>query len=251
VCTVAAKDMGARAGPHLFRTYPVRENKTYNCTIWEASRATSAAPTFFKRVIIGPPGEEEEFLDGGVGYNNPIKQVIEEAHSIFPRDRRVACIVSIGTGRAGVIRFNKANLAGKLLPVELIKALKSLATDSDKVAEGMEKKFEDASAIYYRLTVDRGLEDISLEEWDKFSEVSVYTREYMKLNKISSQIDSIAKALIASRSAPVGGSTALARFLPRAELEEKSRSMLQGAQGSYGVSAARFDFNIGKLASMV
>ena len=31
-----------------FRTYIVRNHTTPNCKIWEAARATTAAPTFFK-----------------------------------------------------------------------------------------------------------------------------------------------------------------------------------------------------------
>ncbi|RPA82983.1 FabD/lysophospholipase-like protein [Ascobolus immersus RN42] len=38
--------------PRLFRTYPVRSNPSANCMIWEAARATTAAPTYFKPIDI-------------------------------------------------------------------------------------------------------------------------------------------------------------------------------------------------------
>ena len=38
--------------------------------IWEAARATSAAPSFFDSIKIGEYGEE--FTDGGTGANNPV-----------------------------------------------------------------------------------------------------------------------------------------------------------------------------------
>src|ERR1700690_2286849 len=87
------------SSPRIFRTYEVRSNQSYNCEIWEAARATSAAPTFFKRIRIGEKGLEEEFVDGGLGCNNPIRQVLEEAEIAFGPGRRIACIVSIGTGQ--------------------------------------------------------------------------------------------------------------------------------------------------------
>lgn len=92
VCAASAGDMGARGGPTPFRSYEVRENKSFNCKIWEAARATSAAPTFFKRIDIGYPGEEVSFLDASLGYNNPIKQVLDECKVIFPQGRRLGCI---------------------------------------------------------------------------------------------------------------------------------------------------------------
>jgi hypothetical protein len=41
--------------PRLFRIQLADKNPDYNCTIWEAGRATSASPRFFKRIRIGDP----------------------------------------------------------------------------------------------------------------------------------------------------------------------------------------------------
>ncbi|KAJ7711149.1 hypothetical protein B0H14DRAFT_699742 [Mycena olivaceomarginata] len=51
--------------PVLLRTYNTPDYPAMDCTIWQAGRATSAAPTFFKQIRIGRPGLEEAFLDGG------------------------------------------------------------------------------------------------------------------------------------------------------------------------------------------
>lgn len=72
--------------------------------IWEACRATSAMPSYFEPIDIGDKGVQETFVDGGLGYNNPVEQVVEEARLLFP-GRKVACVVSIGTGDARVITF--------------------------------------------------------------------------------------------------------------------------------------------------
>src|SRR5580704_4178335 len=86
----------------IFRTYRVSKNESFDCTIWEAVRATMAAPSFFKGIDIGGPGSKERFIDGGLGCNNPIAQVFEEAELVFP-DRSVACVISIVTGQAEMI----------------------------------------------------------------------------------------------------------------------------------------------------
>jgi patatin-like phospholipase/acyl hydrolase len=70
--------------PRRFRTYPVRENASANCKIWEAARATTAAPTFFKRIAIGEEGQaKEHFIDSVLKCNNPAKQVLEEATNVL------------------------------------------------------------------------------------------------------------------------------------------------------------------------
>lgn len=52
--------------------------------MWQACRATSAAPTFFDSVAIGP--FEEEFVDGGLGKNNPINVLWNEAQDAWGAD---------------------------------------------------------------------------------------------------------------------------------------------------------------------
>lgn len=199
VCTIPAKDVSARAGPHLFRTYTVRENSTYNCKIWEASRATSAAPSYFKSIHIGPKGEEEEFIDAGIGHNNPVKQVHQEALRIFPQNRKISCIVSIGTGQTAPVVCDDTKLKNKFLHLSVIEAIAKVVTDCEKTAEEMELYFRDSKDQYFRFNVDRGLDQICLQEWDKLNEVRTYTNGYLRTSQVSTQIDKVVTALVASK----------------------------------------------------
>lgn len=198
VCAVRQQDVGAKAGPTLFRTYRVRERAAFDCTIWEASRATSAAPPYFDPVSIGRAGMQATFVDGGLGHNNPIEQVLEEARRVFPK-RKVACIVSIGTGLARVIRFPNAPMTS---PLKLINALKEMATESDTTAERVQARFRDTNDTYFRFNVDRGLEDIELDEWKHLGSVETYTTGYLQQTTVSCQIDTVVKALLASKAEP-------------------------------------------------
>ncbi|KDQ50311.1 hypothetical protein JAAARDRAFT_200086 [Jaapia argillacea MUCL 33604] len=84
VCAAAANNISS-ATPHLFRTYTVSHNATDDCCIWEAARATSASPTFFKKMLVGRPNMQEAFVDAGsIGCNNPIQVVLQEAKLAFP-----------------------------------------------------------------------------------------------------------------------------------------------------------------------
>jgi patatin-like phospholipase/acyl hydrolase len=55
------------------RSYPTPQDMPEEYTfpemkIWEAARATSAAPAYFDQLRIG----EDRFIDGGMVYNNPV-----------------------------------------------------------------------------------------------------------------------------------------------------------------------------------
>src|SRR5262245_404063 len=62
-------------------------------SLFEAARATSAAPTYFKSITI----QERKLVDGGLVANNPIELAYFEARKLFPGDN-IKVIVSIGTG---------------------------------------------------------------------------------------------------------------------------------------------------------
>ena len=200
VCAVGTSDVTHAAGPTLFRSYDVAKNKEYNCTIWEAARATSAAPTIFKRIKIGPLGSGIEYVDAGIGYNNPVKQVIAEAARVFGDDAPIAGILSIGTGQSGSVGLTKPDAFQKLLPTNLINVLKEIATDSGRVAGEMKNRYTKVAELYSRLDVDRGLQSVSLDEWKRLGEVREHTKNYMRLEDISKRIDNVVGVLNGSFS---------------------------------------------------
>lgn len=58
-----------------------------------ALRASTAAPTMFKPVVMGG----EVYCDGGIVASNPSAVAIHEARTLFP-DIPIEMVVSIGTG---------------------------------------------------------------------------------------------------------------------------------------------------------
>jgi predicted acylesterase/phospholipase RssA len=184
------------AAPALFRTYPVRGNENTDCFIWEAARATTAAPTFFKSIgICGPDGISEEFTDGGLKWNNPVKVVIEEGARVFGSERRVACVVSIGTGHQSAIGLRDADWYQALLPMNVIDLLKDLATDCEEKASECEKQYGHLPGLYYRFNVEHGLENVSLDDWKKLSEVKTHTKAYLQQPLVERKLDQLVDVL--------------------------------------------------------
>jgi patatin-like phospholipase/acyl hydrolase len=155
------------AGPTLFETYDTSAS-FHGCTIWQVARATSAATTFFKPIEIGR--DAIRFIDAGFGYNNPCDELIKEARRVLPRHRKLQ-VLSIGTGLGGVVNIKDRRMS-------IITALKRMATSSQKVATSLEDRYGD-SGLYFRFNVDRGLDDITLSDWEQASTISAHTQNYL------------------------------------------------------------------------
>jgi predicted acylesterase/phospholipase RssA len=180
------------SSPRIFRTYMVRENRSYNCPIWQAARATSAAPTFFRRIRVGEKGLEEEFVDGGLGCRNPIKQVLEEAEAAFGSGQRVACIISIGNGGGDVNELKPPDTFPTALPL-----LQNIATACELVAEDIGKRFKNVPNVYFRFNVGPGLEDLALEN---FATVAQHTSQYTMTSTVHHRINAAVEAIRGRRA---------------------------------------------------
>ncbi len=202
VCAVAAKHIDS--APVLFRTWSAAKNPGNNCTIWEAARATSAAPRLFKRIEIGDSQLKQEYVDAGLGCNNPVTHLVKEAAREFGAERSVGCIVSVGTGKPKVAGFSKPAFGlARVFPLELIEVLKKMATSSEVEATAAKERYRNFPGLYHRLNVDKGLEDITLKDWKSLPEVVTHTEKYLHDPDVSREVDEVVEALLGRPSASV------------------------------------------------
>ncbi|KAI1125085.1 acyl transferase/acyl hydrolase/lysophospholipase [Nemania abortiva] len=159
------------ATPTLFTTYDTSASYK-GCTIWQVARATSAATTFFKSIKVGR--DNVEFIDAGFGTNNPCELLIKEAQRQFPGHGPLQ-VLSIGTGLGNVITIKDSRRA-------IVNALAKMAATSTAVATRLNDHYGD-SGQYYRFNVDRGLQDITLSDWDKTSTIAAHTGNYLRDNQ--------------------------------------------------------------------
>ena len=163
--------------------------------IWEACRATSAAATFFDPVSIGPYGEE--FIDGATESNNPIEKMLKEARRVWEDiDARMGCIVSIGTGQSPLTSWGNNAL-------DVIGTLKHLATETEKTEHRFRMSHEGRkwSNLYFRFNVERGLEKIGLEEYQKKSELATATRIYLDNYDIRRRVATFLETILTPQEA--------------------------------------------------
>ncbi|GIK05967.1 hypothetical protein Aspvir_010084 [Aspergillus viridinutans] len=78
--------------------------------IWEAARATSAAPSFFDPFVVIDPlmGYKRVFLDGALSANNAVREMWLHARDLWGSENlksRLGCLVSLGTGMRAEMNF--------------------------------------------------------------------------------------------------------------------------------------------------
>lgn len=159
--------------PKLFCTDDPNDKET---KIWQALRATSAAPTFFEEISFGTP--KITYIDGGLGYNSPCVEIDAQAKSIW-KGRAIGCVVSIGTGLQTIPNIKKTGW----LPFDdlsIASAIVQMATSTTRVDNEMQRMYRDTETEYYRWDVDTGLGDISLEQWMREDEMASATQIYME-----------------------------------------------------------------------
>ncbi|KAF2622109.1 FabD/lysophospholipase-like protein [Macroventuria anomochaeta] len=163
--------------PRILSTYDPNDRTT---RIWEALRATSAAPTFFEEMQFGTP--KVTYLDGGVGFNNPCAEVDYAAKALW-EGRSIGVIVSVGTGLQSLSSVKKMATwlpFGLGTDISLATALAGMATSTARVDNEMRRMYNNSDTKYYRFDVDRGLANISLEQWMKEDEMASLTEQYMQ-----------------------------------------------------------------------
>jgi patatin-like phospholipase/acyl hydrolase len=92
--------------------------------LWQAIRASSAAPVFFDDCTI----DEDKFVDGGFMANNPSAVALSEAKKLWP-DREVDLLLSVGTGRRIPTTVAKSSTPSL---ISLATSLVESATDPEK-----------------------------------------------------------------------------------------------------------------------
>jgi Patatin-like phospholipase len=201
---VVATSTRASGTPVLMRAYNNFPSvEAFPAMVWQAARATTAAPTFFLPILIN----DIEYSDGGTGFNNPTELAIDEAHSIWP-NRSIGCLISIGAGLEDAIQLGSdtKGLARTLLSVSSAKAdfnidvaewCVALLTSSHSKHLQLKKQAKrlGINETYFRFNVPQGMSRIGLDDWEKLHDMIALTEPYMTYDK-SEEKELVAKRLL-------------------------------------------------------
>lgn len=176
------------------RSYVTSRSAPRDIKIWEAARATSAAPSFFDPITVGSIGET--FIDGALGANNPIHHLWTEAQDLcLPTcnvafDTTVHCIVSIGTGTPSTASFNSGLF-------EFGGNLSKIITECDATAEKFVRTNRALSSQgrYYRFSVQGGLGDIAMDDTEQMAPISAATNRYIESEAVFNSLQACARVM--------------------------------------------------------
>lgn len=187
---VTAVFQGSKKGdpPVLLRSYDSRKEPApeFNCTIWQAGRATAATALAFKPIQIG----QSVFLDEGAGKYNPAPTVLDEAVCNEWPGREVGVFVSIGTGKRPPGTNNRQHewwedfVGGSMGQFaearrRLIAKIEGCEdTHQYMLHEHLSQRHVN-SENYYRLNVEVGVGEFGMNEWNRLAEISTNTRRYI------------------------------------------------------------------------
>ncbi|CUA77734.1 Nephrocystin-3 [Xenopus laevis] [Rhizoctonia solani] len=176
--------------PVLFRSYRVTSNPGPECTIREALHATIAHPDLFKSIDIVNSSVPQSFVGGELGCSNPMAHVLFEANRIYP-DRQVASIISIGAGHTRTIQVPNPSRWYRTQHVVL---MKDMATDSERVTEEMAARFEGTGNVYFRFSVDQGMQNMKDGSWEKLGEAIQHTKAYLQKGETRKKLEAVVRA---------------------------------------------------------
>ncbi|KAE8379504.1 acyl transferase/acyl hydrolase/lysophospholipase [Aspergillus bertholletiae] len=187
-----------RSGSAVFlRSYDSRKEPPpeFNCTVWQAGRATSATGLAFKPIQIG----QHVFIDEGVGTYNPAPQVLDEATVNEWPGREVGVFISVGTGKRPAGTNNRQHewwedFFGDALGT-FAEARRRLIAKIEGCEDIHKEMLRDHLAKrnvikdnYYRLNVEVGVGEFGMNEWNRLADISTNTRRYLTRPEVKKQI---------------------------------------------------------------
>lgn len=172
----------------LLRSYDSRKEPPpeFNCTIWQAGRATCATGLAFKPIQIG----QSVFIDEGAGQYNPSVTALEETLSEWPA-REIGVFVSVGTGKrpenSGVPEHEwwEDFLGGSMgmfaeARRRLIAKIEACEVTHQQMLKTELPKRGVPQDVYYRFNATSSVGSVGMNEWAAVSTIQTNTRKYLR-----------------------------------------------------------------------
>uniref|UniRef100_A0A1A8RD80 Patatin-like phospholipase domain containing 8 n=1 Tax=Nothobranchius rachovii TaxID=451742 RepID=A0A1A8RD80_9TELE len=193
VSTIVNRGLPLKA--YVFRNYNqlpgVRSRYLGGChhQLWQAIRATSAAPGYFQEFRLG----NDLHQDGGLLINNPTALAIHECKCLWP-NTPLECVVSLGTGRFETTGKNSATYTS--LRTKLTNVISS-ATDTEEVHAMLDAFLPRDTYFRFNPFVN---EDVSLDEsrHEKLNLLQAEGVRYLERNE--EKLNKVARILTQEKS---------------------------------------------------
>ncbi|XP_053318917.1 calcium-independent phospholipase A2-gamma [Spea bombifrons] len=178
VSTIVNRGLPLKA--YVFRNYNhfpgVKSHYMGGCqyNLWQAIRASSAAPGYFQEYVLG----NDLHQDGGLLINNPSALALHECKCLWP-NVPLQCVVSLGTGRYETA--GKSNATHTSLKAKITNVISS-ATDTEEVHKTLDALLPPDTYFRFNPVMT---EDIMLDEnrKEKLSQLQMDGMLYLQRNE--------------------------------------------------------------------
>lgn len=203
LCSMTINKSNSYAEPFLFRSYPLPSHlnsdeypplrnpgPASSCKIWEAARATSAAPFYFEPFLLGG----SEYIDAAPFVNNPSWEVYKECKALEDTSSsHIDLFLSVGNGPTS--QMLRPTHLGKMKSyfnlVSKVQEAKTMQILSDRVDHAVKESLF-SEETYYRFNVDPGKKD-------SFERVKKATLDYLSRPEVKEMAEMCAFILVQSR----------------------------------------------------
>lgn len=195
VCSLSGPENGILT-PHLFRTYELQQDNCFDT--WDIARATTAAPVFFKKYMVGG----HRFVDGGVGLNNPSIQVLREVDKVHHQPQThdpIDLFVSLGCriSPSVTVRRPRKSKSQK-------HSTSHVRSPSEAVHEVMQSESGHRMFSYYRIEAEVDVSDDPPSELEGSNYWNTkcfedFAREYLMKPEVQERLKRCAELLVSKR----------------------------------------------------
>lgn len=210
---------GKNGEPYIFRSYdnldktgfhPKSPGPANDCEIWQAGRASSAAPPYFKPIDING----DKFVDGGLGYNDPTFVLFSDIciHEGIPFEhinQMVSSILTLGTGLKPTVTAKASGaIVRKVMAEKHIKRglrfatlLIGTVTSSNHSETSMEESQRIHGFLYRKWDGGKFVGTLPLDKCDDtgFKFMRDWVDKYMAGSTIQAELKEMAMKLVTER----------------------------------------------------
>lgn len=135
-----------------------------------------------------------EYIGAGLGTSNPIRYVIHEAQSLFGIGSSISSLLSLGSGHPGIT---------VLVPDGGVDALHQVMVqmmeDCEQTAQEIQRQIG-RSGIYFRFSVDQGVQRHQPTQGDELSWIYAQTISYLNIPDTEDKVEDYLRSVVAERA---------------------------------------------------
>ena len=166
----------------MLRNYPSRA-VFVDMSIAEAALTTCAMPSLLDQTELDYKGVIQKYVSGAAVLPNPVNEVIAAAHDAFGKETKIACLISIGAGRDGIV-----SVPTRPTGSDEAEFLRRVLLDGERIAQAYRSRMKNVRP-YNRFSVEQGFQGDNTTTWSDGQIITTYTQNYLQDRTVNKSIE--------------------------------------------------------------